>query len=143
MTNITATATETESKSQNQLVASISLNGQSFTGGDCFIQKNAPIQIKYYMLMIDIEDGAKDYESRNYQEVVSKLASLGFANITLKRANDLVTGWLTKEGTIQSIRINGVSDFVKGESFAFDDEIVIVVHTFKNKGCEDITIINK
>lgn len=143
LTNITATATETESKSKNQLVASISLNGQSFTGGDCFIQKNAPIQIKYYKLMIDIEDGVKDYEGRDYQEVVSELASLGFANITLKRANDLVTGWLTKEGSIQSIRINGVSGFEKGESFAFDDEIVIVVHTFTNKGCEDITIIDK
>lgn len=139
-TNITVTATETESKSKNQLVASISLNGQSFTGGDCFIQKNVPIQIKYYTLTINIEGEAADYEDKNYQEFVSELSSLGFTNITLKRANDLVTGWLTKEGTIKSISINGVSDFVEGAAFAFDDEIVIVVHTFKNKGCEDITV---
>ncbi len=52
-----------------------------------------------------------------------------------------MTGWLTKEGTIKSISINGVSDFVEGDVFAFDDEIVIVVHTSKNKGCEDITAI--
>ena len=46
-TNITVAATETETKSNNLQVASISLKGQSFTGGDCYIQKNAPIQIKY------------------------------------------------------------------------------------------------
>ena len=140
-TNITGTATETESKSKNQLVASISLNGQSFTGGDCFIQKNAPIQIKYYTLTIEIDGEAKDYEGRNYQEVVSELESLGFTNITLKRADDLVLGWFSKEGNVKSISINGVSDFADGDSFAYDDEIVIVVHTFKNKGCEDITIV--
>lgn len=140
-TNITVTATETESKSKNQLVASISLNGQSFTGGDCFIQKNAPIQIKYYTLTIDIDGEAKDYEGRNYQDVVSELESLGFTNITLKRADDLVLGWFSKEGNVKSISINGVGDFADGDSFDYDDEIVIIVHTFKNKGCEDITIV--
>ena len=83
----------------------------------------------------------EDYEGRNYQKVVSELEDLGFTNITLKRANDLVTGWITKEGTIKSISINGINDFTDGDSFAYDDEIVIIVHTFKNKGCEDITAI--
>jgi len=140
-TNITVTATETEKKSNNLQVASISLNGQTFTGGDCYIQKNAPIQIKYYTLTIDIEGEDKEYVGRNYQEVVSELKSLGFTNITLKRANDLLTGWFTKEGDIKSISINGISDFSDGDAFAYDDEIVIIVHTFKNKGCEDITAI--
>lgn len=140
-TNIIVTATDTKSRSENQLVASISLNGQAFNGGGCFIQKNAPIQIKYYMFTIDIECESEDYEGRNYQKVVSELEDLGFTNITLKRANDLVTGWITKEGTIKSISINGINDFTDGDSFAYDDEIVIIVHTFKNKGCEDITAI--
>lgn len=140
-TNIIVTATETKSRDENQLIASISLNGQAFTGGDCFIQKNAPIQIKYYTFTIDIECESEDYEGRDYQKVVSELEDLGFTNITLKRANDLVTGWITKEGAIKSININGINDFSNGDSFAYDDEIVIIVHTFKNKGCEDITII--
>ena len=139
--NISITATETETKSNNQKVASINLNGQSFAGGDCYIQKNAPIQIKYYTLTIDIDGAAKDYKGRNYQEVVSELEALGFTNITLKRTNDLVTGWFTKEGAVKSTSINGNSDFAKGDTFAYDDEIIIIVHTFKNKGCDDITTI--
>ena len=49
-----------------------------------------------------------------------------------------MTGWFTKEGGIKSISINGISDFANRDAFAYDDEIVIIVHTFKNEGCEDI-----
>lgn len=49
----------------------------------------------------------------------------------------------TKEGNIKSISINGISDFADGDAFAYDDEIVIIVHTFKNKGCEDITLVTE
>ena len=140
-TNITTTEVETTTKTQNQKVAGISLNGQSFTGGDCFLQKNAPIQIKYYTLKIVVGSAASEIEGRNYSEVVKELKAMGFTNITLKRSNDLVLGWFSKEGNIKSISINGVSDFADDDSFSFDDEIVIVVHTYKNKGCEDITLV--
>ena len=68
---------------------------------------------------------------------------MGFTNIRLQRANDLVTGWVDKEGTIDIISINGRRDFAGSDSFKYDAEIVIVVHTWKNKGCEDITEIVK
>ena len=139
--NITVSEVETTTTNQNQKIASISLNGQSFTGGDCFLQKNAPIQIKYYTLKITVGSEASEIEGRNYSEVVSELKVLGFINITLKRSNDLVLGWFSKEGNIKTISINDFSDFTKDDSFSFDDEIVIVVHTYKNKGCEDITLV--
>ena len=66
---------------------------------------------------------------------------MGFSNIRLQRANDLVTGWISKEGTIKTITMNGRNDFSASDSFKYDTEIIIVVHTFKNKGCEDITEI--
>ena len=37
------------------------------------------------------------------------------------------------------ITIAGDSKFTKESAFYPSDSIVIVVHTFKNKGCEDIT----
>lgn len=36
------------------------------------------------------------------------------------------------------MRINGDSKFKKDETFYYDDNIEIVVHTFEGKGCEDI-----
>lgn len=104
------------------------MNGQSFTGGDCFLQKSAPIQIKYYTLKITVGSAASEIEGQNYSEVVSELKTMGFTNITLKRSNDLVLGWLSKEGNIKSISINGVSDFSDSVAFAYDDTRAIAFY---------------
>lgn len=141
-TNITISQVETTNTSQNHLVAGLTINGESFNAGECYIQKTAPIIIKYYALMITVGEKASDIKGDNYTEVVSDLKAMGFTNITLKRANDLVFGWVSKEGAIQNISINGNSDFSTEDSFCYDAEIVIVVHTFKGKGCDDITIVD-
>lgn len=140
-TNITLSKTETTNKSQNYLVAGLTINGESFNAGECHVQKTAPIEIKYYTLKINIGEKASDIAGDNYKEVVSALKLMGFTNITLKRANDLVLGWFSKEGAIQSISINGNNDFSAEDFFFYDAEIIIVVHTFKDKGCDDITIV--
>ena len=140
-TNITLSQTETTNKSQNHLVAGLTINGESFNAGECHVQKTAPIVIKYYTLKITIDEKASDIEGDNYTDVVTNLEAMGFTNITLKRANDLVLGWFSKEGAVQSISINGNTDFSAEDSFYYDAEIIIVVHTFKDKGCDDITIV--
>lgn len=48
---------------------------------------------------------------------------------------------LTKEGSIDSITINGSDSFEATDAFYYDDPIVIIVNTFDGKGCEDITLI--
>ena len=132
----------TETKTQNRLVSSISFDNAEYIAGECYLQKTASIRIEYYSLRIKISHTAKDFENSDlYSAVVSKLKNMGFTNIRLKRANDLVTGWVSKEGTIKTITINGRNDFSTTDSFKYDVEIIIVVHTFKNKGCEDITEI--
>ena len=108
----------------------------------CFLPKSASIRIEYYVLQITIGHSADYFEdNEQYTDVVAQLKSRGFTNIRLQRANDLVTGWVDKEGTLDSISINGNSNFSASDKFQYDDEIVIVVHTFKKKGCEDITEI--
>ena len=77
----------------------------------------------------------------NYSSIVSSLKSMGFTNITLYRNNDLFNGWVTKEGSIASITINGGDSFESTDSFYYDVPIVIIVNTFKRKGCEDITLV--
>lgn len=145
-TNVTVKEKVTDNKSLNQFVASVKINNQLFIQGDCFVQKSAPIVIEYYALKITIGQKTslfKENKEGKYSSVVSSLKDMGFTNITVYRNNDLLNGWITKEGSIASITINGSDSFEATDSFYYDATIVIVVNTFKDKGCEDITLIAK
>ncbi|WP_028236462.1 hypothetical protein [Pseudobutyrivibrio sp. MD2005] len=140
--NITTSGVATIDKSQNLLVSKMTINNDEFVAGDCFVQTGASIKIKYYFLTIKIENSASDIEGSQYADTVSSLKAQGFTNIKLLRANNLLNGWITEEGSIKSIRINGNEDFDAKDVFRYDAEIVIVVNTFKDEGCKDITEID-
>ena len=68
---------------------------------------------------------------------MNDLKNKGFTNIKLLRSNDLIIA--SNEGDIKSITINGTSSFKSDYEVRFDSPIVIVVKTYKDKGCPDIT----
>ena len=142
-TTVKVTPIATEKKSQNRLVSGILLNNEEFIAGECYLSITASIEIKYYSLQIKIGQTATQFEKDQiYSDVVKQLQSQGFTNIHLQRANDI--GWFPihdKEGTIKIFTINGSEDFAETDKFSYDAEILIVVHTQKDKGCEDITEI--
>ncbi len=143
-TNITFKEKTTDNKSANQLVASISINNQQFNQGDCFVHQSAPIVVEYYVLKITIGQKTSYYTENTadrYSSIVTELKNMGYSNITIYRNNALFNGWITKEGSIESITIGGNDSFEATDSFYYDDPIVIVVNTFNGKGCEDITQI--
>lgn len=145
-TNVTVCEKVTDIKTLNQLVASVSINNQQFSKGDCFVQKSAPIVIEYYSLKITIGHKTSYFTENKegyYSSVISLLKEMGFTNITVYRNNDLFNGWITKEGSIESISINGEDSFEDTASYNYNAPIVIVVNTFKEKGCEDITLIEQ
>lgn len=114
-----------------------------YTSGDCYVQQNAPIMVGYYKLKIQVGEAASAFSKTQYTDLAADLKEMGFTDITLLRADDLISGWLTKEGTIKSITIGGNSQFTEKDSFYADEPVVIVVHTFKGRGCDDITEIAK
>lgn len=73
----------------------------------------------------------KDFEGRQYEEVKRMLEQQGFTNITLAPINDLITGWLTKDGEIEEVMINGRVDFEKNAYVDPMVEVVISYHTFE------------
>ena len=123
-------------------MSSVKINGGAFNGGECYPQKTAPIEITYYALRLTVGKAASDIEGANYSDIVSDLKARGFTNITLKRTNDLITGWINPEGSIRSISVGGNGDFKSDSKFYYDEEIIIIVNTFKG-GCDDITIVAK
>ena len=74
---------------------------------------------------------AKDYIGVNYEEVEEKFKDMGFTNIQSIPKEDLITGWMNKDGETDKITINNNSKFEKDEIFSKDAEIIITYHSFK------------
>lgn len=121
------------SLNNNNKIASIIINGVEYKSGDCFAPEGAEIILRYYGEACRLEDNAEDLVGEDYKKVRRILTNLGFDNIVFKRKDDLVTGWISKDGSVDSITINGKSDFKEGDVYIHNVEIVITVHTFKNQ----------
>ncbi len=74
-----------------------------------------------------------DVEDQLYQDVVVRFNSIGLENIELVPIEDLITGWLTKDGEIEKVTINGDDYFYKGQKVKKDALIRITYHTFPGK----------
>jgi DNA-directed RNA polymerase subunit RPC12/RpoP len=77
-----------------------------------------------------VPESSKKLKGKNYQDVIAGLQAAGFTSITTAKLTDLVNGWVTKDGEVEKVSINGVSDFKADASFPKDAEIVISYHTF-------------
>ncbi len=73
-----------------------------------------------------------DYKGKHYESVIQELEDLGFENIETAKKEDLVTGWITKDGEVYKVSIDGDSDFEEGDVFSEDAEVVVTYHTFKD-----------
>lgn len=126
-------------KEKERMIDHVELGGINYESGKCYVDKQATVVYRTFISTIIVGTSAEDYIDKNYSSVVDELKEKGFTNIRLLRKNDLSTGWLEKEGAIDSISIDGDDDFSDDDYYYYDDEIIIIVHTFKKKGCEDIT----
>ncbi len=74
-----------------------------------------------------IPQSAADYEHANFEEVQQELTAAGFTNISFEVLYDIELGW-TEEGEIDSISIDGNTDFEKNDIFKRNASIVITYH---------------
>jgi len=140
-TNMSAEETVTYEKEKNLLTSAITLDGEEYTEGRCYLPSNTPITISCNVLKIEMGSKSSKFEGKYYKDVVTDLQARGFINIELRRADNLKIGFLRKEGTVSSLSIDGNTGFKKNDSFYYYSQIVIVVNTYEGEGCEDITII--
>ena len=80
--------------------------------------------------VLKVSRSSDELVGENYQTVISELETIGFTNIKTEVLDDLVTGWLTKDGSVEQVEINGNNDFGNGTKFPKDAEIIITYHTF-------------
>ncbi|MFP3713265.1 DUF4839 domain-containing protein [Puerhibacterium sp. TATVAM-FAB25] len=75
-------------------------------------------------------------EGQDYEDVVKQLEAAGFTNVETKVLDDLVTGWLTSDGEVEQVSINGVADFDGNDWFPTDASVVVTYHTFPEEGSD-------
>lgn len=66
----------------------------------------------------------------NYETAQGKFEDSGFTNIKLEPIEDLITGWLTDDGDVESVTIDGSTEFTSGDWYPNDVEVIIQYHTF-------------
>ena len=76
---------------------------------------------------IRIDFSKYDLTDENYEDVSYRLGNLGFENISYRIQYDIVWG-ITREGSVASVSIAGLTDFKNGDIFKKDDPVVITYH---------------
>lgn len=70
---------------------------------------------------------ASDCKYENYKKIEDEFKSAGFTNISTQILYDIVFGF-TSEGEVQQVTIDGNDDFIKGNVFKKDAEVIITYH---------------
>ena len=67
------------------------------------------------------------YRNMNFQDVVAAFQSAGFKSITTEILYDIYWGW-TSEGATDSVSIDGIRDFNRGDVFSKDASVIVTYH---------------
>lgn len=87
----------------------------------------------YVKNVVEVPADAKKYKGEEYNQVIRELKDMGFENVETEVVEDLVTGWITKNGEVEKVTINGNNEFKKGDWFKKDSTIVVTYHSLKEK----------
>lgn len=74
---------------------------------------------------------SKKAKGMNYIDVIREFENVGFTNVTTNVEYDIVTGWLTDDGEVKSVTINGKKEFDSDDKYRLDAEVVVTYHTLK------------
>ena len=80
---------------------------------------------------IAVNYSKEDLVGLDYADVKKKLEKQGFINIQLEPVGDLITGWITKDGEVEEVTINGGTDYKETSYYSPEVEIVIIYHTYQ------------
>ncbi|MDM5224991.1 hypothetical protein QUF73_02090 [Cytobacillus sp. NJ13] len=67
----------------------------------------------------------------NYEDVVKSFEDVGYTNITVNVDYDIITGWLTDEGEVELVTVDGEKKFNSYDEFRLDAEVKITYHDLR------------
>lgn len=74
-----------------------------------------------------------ELKGKNYQDVVTLFESAGFNNIETEKIEDLIMGWITKDGEVESVSVGGDTEYSTSKWYSKDTKVRISYHTFPEK----------
>lgn len=83
--------------------------------------------------------GSSIQQGRNYLDVVADFEDNGFTNIQTEAIDDLVVGWLTEDGEVEDVSVDGDIDYPADKWYSSDVEVIIRYHTFPQDEPPDTT----
>lgn len=117
-------------------VEQVVIDGKMYFKSSDLIPYDTEIIITYHLKKeIAMPYSARSLRNKNYGVVTDELYELGFTQVYVHAIKDLTTGWIKKDGAIESIAIGNPDnrDFKKKSVYPYDIKIYIEYHTFKNK----------
>ena len=124
-----------ESKNYIYEVDHISIKDAVYVRKGSVFPSNAAITIYYHDKQeITIKHSVNYYKRKNYVSVGDEFVDMGFSKIYERKIEDLVTGWITKDGSVENVLVkigNKEIQMEKGQQYEFDTPIIITYHTFK------------
>ena len=125
---------EYKDRSKENLVAQVIIHGKNKFEETAKFSYDSRVEVIYHTLKeIKIPVSAKAARKMNYEELEEKLREAGFVNIKTEADYDLITGWITKDGMVESISVNGDTSFKDDASYRPDVPVVISYHTFSKE----------
>ena len=122
------------SKQQVGEIEQVNIDGNTCFQKDLMIAYDAKIVITYHEKgEVSFPVSSKQVKNLNVQVLTQQLQLLGYTNIKTVSLNDLVTGWMKKDGAIKQVTVNGTNSFKQGKMYSFDTAIVVTYHSFKSK----------
>ncbi len=114
-------------------VESITIGGVSEFSSRLSFQENEEVVISYHeKKTIIIPWSMRRLKGKDKDEVGNQLRELGFLNIYMRAIDDLLTGWIVKEDSIEKVLIGENEEPMKVNSgYSYDEQIVMCYHTKK------------
>lgn len=90
----------------------------------------AKINEQVYLTKISPPLSSDQCEDLDYESVVRQFSDAGFTNVETLKKEDLITGWITRDGKVAEVTINGRTSFSAEDFFDADAKVVVKYHTF-------------
>ncbi len=74
---------------------------------------------------------SKQLKGKNVDDVVSMLGELGFTNVRTEEIKDVVTGWIDKVGSVDSVSVDSSTSYDSGIWCDRDVQIIVTYHAKK------------
>lgn len=119
-------------------IISVTIEGNSdFNVGEVY-QSDSIVLFRFHsMNKIYAPFDSEELYGMNYEDVVYQLEEAGFTNIQTEKVEDLIIGWLTEDGDVEEVSIDGRTEFESYNSFVVDVPVIVRYHTFPEVDNDD------